>query len=305
MRFFSLSRYVLSRYVPLLLVATLASCNLVPPASDPSPQPSEAQGDVSNEEVNAVDEDAKETTKSPELADKPTAKPAPTPVMPAIAPGKYCYESSDENQDIQVRLVIATNDQVSGIVQGAIHNDKESYYTSYHRAVNGTIDGSNLNVDVVTWIEYDKQNKQETWRVSPTALTVDKDTLSKASCEAVDKAFENYVDTGDEALSTYANKGQIQEIFFKAGNSGTTVSNAVIRGDRDIYTLIAQGGQQMALSITSLEDNAVFDVVGPTGFVLSDEQTEGNIFLPHTGEYTIIVGGTRGNASYDLSVAIE
>ncbi|MEL7356158.1 MAG: hypothetical protein AAFN40_06320 [Cyanobacteria bacterium J06560_6] len=96
-----------------------------------------------------------------------------------------------------------------------------------------------------------------------------------------------------------------QQVSFAPGESGTVVSDAVVRGDRNVYVLIAQGGQQMDLSMMSLEDNAVFDVVDPSGFILGTELTQEKIPLPYTGEYQVIVGGTRGNASYDLAIAIE
>ena len=60
----------------------------------------------------------------------------------------------------------------------------------------------------------------------------------------------------------------------------------------------------MNLTITSLEDNAVFDVYGPNEVELAGEATSVSISLPSDGMYTIIVGGTRGNASYDLTVEI-
>lgn len=58
----------------------------------------------------------------------------------------------------------------------------------------------------------------------------------------------------------------------------------------------------MSLRISALEDNAVFDVVAPSGLLLTAESREAVVVLPHTGDYQIIVGGTRGNASYELVV---
>ena len=78
-----------------------------------------------------------------------------------------------------------------------------------------------------------------------------------------------------------------------------------MRGDRDVYLLTADGGQTMTVNITSLEDNAVFDIVTPSGLILDTESMDTRQLLPHRGDYQIIVGGTRGNATYELTVAIE
>jgi hypothetical protein len=61
----------------------------------------------------------------------------------------------------------------------------------------------------------------------------------------------------------------------------------------------------MELKITSLENNAVFDVIAPNGEILKTEATQSSLKLPATGNYEIIVGGTRGNATYKLNVKIQ
>ena len=61
----------------------------------------------------------------------------------------------------------------------------------------------------------------------------------------------------------------------------------------------------MDVSITALENNAVFDVISPSGYILSLEAVSETVFLPHTGDYQVIVGGTRGNATYELTIGIQ
>jgi hypothetical protein len=61
----------------------------------------------------------------------------------------------------------------------------------------------------------------------------------------------------------------------------------------------------MNISLTSIENNAVFDLVTPDGIMLKQEVTNANLVLPLNGDYKIIVGGTRGNATYELSVEIQ
>jgi hypothetical protein len=62
--------------------------------------------------------------------------------------------------------------------------------------------------------------------------------------------------------------------------------------------------------ISSLEDNAVFQIYVPgheqtlDGAGEGDDATEWSGELPVSGDYRIVVGGTRGNASYRLEVTI-
>jgi hypothetical protein len=286
-------------FLPVLLLSALVSCRSVeqsPPSSPDQP----AAEDL------ATDSIAKDKTKAPSQADdKASTKDRPKPIAAALKPGEYCYQSSDEIQDVQMRLTLDASDQVTGKVQGTVHNKADGYYTSYRSNLNGTIDGSNLNLDVATWIEYDQQNKQETWRVSPDTLSTPREKLTSVPCDAVNKAFQDENGLEAKDLTSGATSVNTQAVYFDSGKSSTTVSNSVVRGDADLYTLNAQGGQSMKLSITSGENNAVFNVVDPTGMIVGTELTNKDLILEHTGEYQIIVSGTRGNATYDLAIAIQ
>ena len=104
--------------------------------------------------------------------------------------------------------------------------------------------------------------------------------------------------------------GVTKRIKFARGKHSATVSNAVIRGDQDTYILGARGGQTMTARITSVENNAVFQIEGPDGEYLSgagetDDATQVTAELPMNGDYKVIVGGTRGNATYKLTVSIR
>jgi hypothetical protein len=104
--------------------------------------------------------------------------------------------------------------------------------------------------------------------------------------------------------------GVTKRIKFARGKSSAVVSGAVIRGDRDTYILGAGVGQRMTVRITSTENNAVFQVMDDDGNYLQnageeDDATDWTGKLPWKGDYKIIVGGTRGNASYRLSVSIQ
>ncbi len=112
------------------------------------------------------------------------------------------------------------------------------------------------------------------------------------------------------AAFTTSADGVTKRIRFAKGKSSATVSGAVIRGDRDTYVLGAGVGQTMRVRITSLENNAVFQVLDDDGNYLDgageeDDATNWSGTLPWKGDYTIIVGGTRGNATYKLTVSIQ
>ncbi|MGH9948179.1 MAG: hypothetical protein ACRD6X_13410 [Pyrinomonadaceae bacterium] len=111
-------------------------------------------------------------------------------------------------------------------------------------------------------------------------------------------------------ITAFGFDGVVKRIKFARGKHSATVSNSVVRGDRDTYILGARGEQMMTVKITSLEDNAVFQVQGPAGDFLQDagEEDEAKIVtisLPETGDYRIVVAGTRGNATYRLTVSVE
>ena len=113
------------------------------------------------------------------------------------------------------------------------------------------------------------------------------------------------------------------EIKFNRGSSSGMVSGGVLRGDRDQYFLMAGAGQWMEVQLDSLEDNAVFQLsiyqygtgegVQLEGARDGDDAQHWYGKLPHPGyskngsqnALDIVVGGTRGNASYDLTVTIK
>jgi hypothetical protein len=67
----------------------------------------------------------------------------------------------------------------------------------------------------------------------------------------------------------------------------------------------------MTVRITSTEDNAVFQIylAGEKntlrGAGEEDDATNWSGELPADSEYVIVVGGTRGNATYSLTISIE
>ncbi len=101
-----------------------------------------------------------------------------------------------------------------------------------------------------------------------------------------------------------------KRVDFSRGSTSTILEGSVIRGERDEYLLGAQAGQQMSVRISSLEDNAVFQIFEPggnqplPGAGETDDAQEWSGELPTSGDYIIVVGATRGNATYELEVMI-
>lgn len=114
-----------------------------------------------------------------------------------------------------------------------------------------------------------------------------------------------------------------KEIRFATGADSATISNSVVRGDRDMYSITAKAGQTMTVAISAEEDNAVFQIYQPGAKFVKDDgvmELKGEFLpqagdeddarswrgkLPKSGKYWIVVGGTRGNASYRLKVAVK
>ncbi len=97
----------------------------------------------------------------------------------------------------------------------------------------------------------------------------------------------------------------VETIDVSVGGSAT-VSGAVIRGERANYAVpVPSAGIRLRISITSLEDNAVVDLIDPSGVTIETEATSLDITVPASGDYQLVVGGTRGNATFDLTVALD
>lgn len=114
-------------------------------------------------------------------------------------------------------------------------------------------------------------------------------------------------------LATFAfasQEGLTKRVRFARGRTTTTLKNSVVRGTRDRYLVGAREGQKMSVSITSVEQNAVFTIHAPSNDTLegAGEAHDAKSWsgrLPESGDYVIEVGGTRGNATYTLKVTIR
>jgi hypothetical protein len=225
----------------------------------------------------------------------------------AIAPGDYCYGLEDNITSAVVRLTIAPDLTTNGTVQATIQDYENSYFTSYDQLLVGQLQGNTLDLDVTTDIELDTQQTQETWQISETSLDDGRNTYERVDCLSLNPL------TGDASQTSGLDALGIDpsallepvEVQFAPGSNSTTLGNAVIRGTRDVYHLWAEAGQTMSLNISSPENNAVFDVLSPSDGVMRWEAISEEFVLPETGTYQILVGGTRGNATYSLDVTIR
>ncbi len=113
------------------------------------------------------------------------------------------------------------------------------------------------------------------------------------------------------AFSSVWAQGVKRKVRFAKGASSTTIKGAVIRGESDRYYISAKAGQKMTVKIISLEKNAVFQIYyhgeeeSLPGAGDGDDATNWSGELPIDNEYVIVVGGTRGNASYTLTISIK
>ena len=106
-------------------------------------------------------------------------------------------------------------------------------------------------------------------------------------------------------------RGVRKRLKFARNASSTSVDGAVIRGESDVYIIGARKGQHMTVKVTSVEDNAVFQLMRSDddsyldGAGEIDDATTWEGDLPGTGDYEIVVGPSRGNATYSLFVSIH
>lgn len=245
------------------------------------------------------------TTAAPEVTTTSVAATTATPVSQTpttsldkqagkkLASGTYCYSAKTKTLDAQAKVNISSANKVDGTVEATIQNPAESYYTSYSQTLTGDLVGNKAKLKIVTKIENDTQNKEDTWTISESTLNNGRESFAKVDCATLT--------TNKETAPTT----KAVRVKFNQGANSTTIKNSVVRGDRNTYLLGAKGGQQMNLKITSLENNAVFDVIAPDSKTIKQEATTWSGKLPENGDYQIIVGGTRGNASYELTVEIK
>ncbi len=166
--------------------------------------------------------------------------------------------------------------------------------------VGSFVSGNELAISVETWTVDGRTTQTDVFVIDDDGALAIRPylewTATPVGCGEVDR----HVRSGGEGFDTFA----AGEIRFETGSSSGSAESAVVLGQRNLHTFEATADQAASISITSLEDNAVFDLVTPEGqaIVVGAEST--SLRLPSSGDYTILVGGTRGNASYTLTLTI-
>jgi hypothetical protein len=124
-------------------------------------------------------------------------------------------------------------------------------------------------------------------------------------------------------LAGVAEAGVSKEVSFAKGNNSILIEASVVRGESDQYFLTGKAGQQMEVSLSAAEQNAAFAIYQPgykagkdadgileikgtalPGAGEGEDATAWKGVMPSSGTYLILVGGTRGNATYKLKITI-
>ncbi|MFN2513525.1 MAG: hypothetical protein ABR568_19160 [Pyrinomonadaceae bacterium] len=118
----------------------------------------------------------------------------------------------------------------------------------------------------------------------------------------------NLVAQGGGSLKAPA--GKTQRVRFARGRTTAILKGAVVLGTQDRYILNARAGQTMIVHVTSRQKNAVFTILDPNASALegTDEGLDAMDWtgeLPVSGNYSIWLSPTRGNATYTLEVTIR
>jgi hypothetical protein len=75
-----------------------------------------------------------------------------------------------------------------------------------------------------------------------------------------------------------------QTIKFKTGSHGAIVSGGIARGTVNTYVWEANKGQTISLTITSIENNVVFQILDPKGKSIVKEKANFSGKLPRSGK---------------------
>ena len=128
--------------------------------------------------------------------------------------------------------------------------------------------------------------------------------LNLTECQLVSQAFQDFNGLEASDLLDDIDTELTESVRFAPGTSSITLSNSV--GKQNIYYLRVDGGEHMNLAIKSLENNAVFDVISPSHYILANKAKEETILLPYPGDHMVIVGGLQENATTcELTIDIE
>ncbi|MFG6105535.1 hypothetical protein U2F10_25020 [Leptothoe sp. EHU-05/26/07-4] len=278
----------------LLTASLLGSCNPVVTsrqAEEPAPSAVTQPSDIETSDAEY------------QLANTPPDSPATA----FSRPKRQCYRLDNDRLTTNLRLTIDYQRQsIQGDARSAAQNDEAGNYATYAQSFSGKLADNQGKMRVFTWSEHDFQADDETWSFTDDTLTIGKDVLNLTDCQLVSQAFQDFNGLEASDLLDDINTGLTESVRFAPGTSSITLSNSALQGKQNVYYLRVDGGEQMNLSIKSLENNALFDVISPSRYILANKAKEETILLPHPGDHMVIVGGSRENATtYELTIDIE
>ncbi|MEB3226181.1 MAG: hypothetical protein VKJ86_10305 [Synechococcus sp.] len=104
----------------------------------------------------------------------------------ALDAGAYCYRTEEKTIQAIAELLVEPTNDVSGTLEATITNDEAGYYTSYNQRIAGVLDTETVSAAIVTEIENDVQNSEETWTLNREIFSNGRDVnLKRVSCEEI------------------------------------------------------------------------------------------------------------------------
>ena len=103
-----------------------------------------------------------------------------------------------------------------------------------------------------------------------------------------------------------------RKLVVNPGAGAAVASDGIPRGSRDAYRIFAKAGEVLTVSVSALDDNAVFeirdgDVKGRSlsGAAPGNDARFWSGVAPRDGDYIVIVGPVFGGTDYTLSVSLD
>lgn len=236
--------------------------------------------------------------------------------------GDYCYEKEQGDVHTYARLRVFPDDAVIGSIQHDFP-PMGGDVSSVRIDARGTVENETLDLSIRRFSEYDggfastfrpgPDPEPAVWQATSQTLSIDSETqksigteeITKSDCTRVNAAMKRMAGDNSSTYTDGYDNIERETVQFEPGTSGTTVSGSLVRREANLYLVSAQEGQTMAPIAASEGNNAVFQVLSPSGVMLIREDMETELALPETGTYEIVVAGSRGNASYDLTITIQ
>ncbi|MEZ5346719.1 MAG: hypothetical protein R2681_14305 [Pyrinomonadaceae bacterium] len=277
-----------TNFVLLLMLALLLTIACGTDNENGSTAESENKSVSETADEGASDADAEESSDDAEDEDDEETKSGPTTVKFDAGKTSKSYKNSIKRGNSHTYFLTASSGQTMSVRISSANED--AGFTVYDPS------GNELSAGEET---------TETRDFSEELAGSGRHKIVVTSGRDVTYSIKFEVSARPKDLTAREAEGGANKIVkFGRGNSSATYSNSVVRGDRDTYILGAGAGQFMTVSIRSVENNASFEIVAPNGENLVDDDTNWTGELPRDGNYKIIIGSGRGNATYTVKFSV-